>query len=126
GPAGEHGHAHAVIVGGDDIDLIAEGGGPGGDGVAGGTGVPGGAGGVLHLLRGQLTHDVGGAVDGDLAVLHDAGGAVGVGADGGGVDGAVLLHAGSQSGPDAAGTGDRVVVADVADGQDVADDAVAI
>src|SRR5699024_4981094 len=35
GPGVEHSHAHAVVVGGDHIDLIAEGGGPGVDGVAG-------------------------------------------------------------------------------------------
>src|SRR5699024_9411802 len=126
GPGVEHGHAHAVDVGDHHVDLIAEGGGPGVDGVAGGGGVPGGAGGVLHLLRGQLTHGVGGAVDLDGAVLHVAGGAVQVGAHGGGVHGAVHLHSGAQSGAHAAGTGDGVVVADVAHGQHVADDAVAV
>src|SRR5699024_8975944 len=126
GPGVEHSHAHAVVVGGDHVDLIAEGGGPGVDGVAGGGGVPGGAGGVLHLLRGQLTDGVGGAVELQGAVLHDGGGAVGVGAHRIAVDGAVHLNAGAQSGTDAAGTGDGVVVADVADGQHIADDAVAV
>ena len=126
GPAVEHGHAHAVVVGDHNVDLIAEGGGPGGDGVAGGGGVPSGAGGVLHLLRGQLTDGVGGAAHINGAILHDGGGAVGVGAHGVGIDGAVGINAGAQSGADAAGTGNGVVVADVADGQDVADDAVAV
>src|SRR5699024_5510366 len=126
GPGVEHSHAHAVVVGGDHVDLIAEGGGPGVDGVAGGGGVPGGAGGVLHLLRGQLTDGVGGAVDLQGAVLHDGGGAVGVGAHRSAVDGAVHLNARAQHGADAAGTGDGGVVADVADGEHVADDAVAV
>ena len=127
GPGVEHGHAHAVVVGDDDVDLVAEGGGPGLEGVARRGGVPGGAGLVLHLLRGELADDVLLAViSGDLAVDDEVGGAVGVGADGVGDDVAVLLDGGAESLAGAAGTGDGVVVTDVTDGEDVADDAVAV
>ena len=118
-PAGEHGHAHAVVVGDNDVDLVAEGGRPGVDGVAGGGGVPGGAGGVLHLLAGQLTHGEGLAAGLDGAVLHGGGGAVGVGAHRVGHDAVVAFHRGAQRAAHAAGTGDGVVVADVADGQHI-------
>src|SRR5699024_2609550 len=126
GPGVEHGHAHAVVVGYHDVDLVAESGGPGADGVAGGGVIPGGAGGVLHLLGVQLSDSVGGAVDLQGAVLHDGGGAVGVGADGVTVDSAVHRYAGAQGGAYASGAGHGVVVADVADGQHIADDAVAV
>ena len=126
GPGEEHAHAHAVVVGGDDVDLVAEGGSPSADGVAGGGSVPSGAGGVLHLLRGELTDYVGGAVYLEGAVLDVGGGAVDVGADRSAVDDAVDLDGGAERAAHAAGTGDGVVVADVADGQDVADDAVAV
>ena len=59
-------------------------------------------------------------------VLDVGGGAVNVGADGGAVDDAVNLDGGAERAAHAAGTGDGVVVADVADSQDVADDAVAV
>ena len=127
GPGVEHGHAHAVVVGDDDVDLVAERGGPGLDGVAGRGGVPGGAGLVLHLLRGELADGVLVAVvGGDGGVLDDGGGAVDVGADRGRVDVAVDLDAGAERLAGAARTGDGVVVADVTDGEDVADDAVAV
>src|SRR5699024_6701675 len=114
-------------VGSDNVDLIAKGSGPGADCVTGSGSVPGSAGGVLHFLRSQLTNNIGGAVYFDGTVFNDGGGAVGVGADRGGIDGAVCrLNAGAQSSADAAGTGDGVVVADITDGQNVADDAVAV
>src|SRR5699024_613763 len=50
----------------------------------------------------------------------------GVGADGIAHDPVVTLNSSAQRSADAAGTGDGVVVADVADGQNVADDAVAV
>src|SRR5699024_9503248 len=92
GPGVEHGHAHTVVVGDHHVDLVSEGGRPSVDGVAGGSGVPGGAGGVLHLLRGQLTHSIGGAVNLNGDVLHIGGGAVQVGAHGRGVHVAVHFH----------------------------------
>ena len=78
--------ADNVVVGSDNVDLIAKGSGPGADCVTGSGSVPSSAGGVLHFLRSQLTNNIGGAVYFDGTVFNDGGGAVGVGADRGGID----------------------------------------
>ena len=126
GPGVEHRHAHAVVVGDDKVNLVTEGGRPGADGVASRSSVPGGAGGVLHLLRGELAHGVGLATNLHLCVLDQRGGAVGVGADGVRDDVAVLLDAGAERLAHAARTSDGVVVAHVTNGEDVANDAIAV
>ena len=126
GPGVEHGHAHAVVVGDNYINGVAERGRPGADSVAGSGGIPSGTGGVLHFLGGQLTDDIRLAVDLDGTILNDGSRTIGIGADGLTVDCAISLNAGAQSGADTAGTGDGVIVADIADGQDVTDNAVTI
>src|SRR5699024_1763044 len=107
-PCVEHGHAHSVIVGNNNIDGLTEGSGPGIDSVSCSSSVPGSTCGVLHLLRSQLTYGIGLAVNLDGAVLYDGGRTVGVGSYRGTVDLAVYLNAGAQSTADASGTGDGI------------------
>ena len=126
GPSVEHGHAHAVVVRCDNVNLIAEGGSPGADAVSCRCSVPSCARCVLHLLRSQLSHLVGLAVHFDLAVLDNRCHAVDVRACRRGIDCAVLLNRRAECLSDTSRTSDRVVVADVPNGKDVTDRAVAV
>ena len=126
GPSVEHRHAHAVVVRSDNVNLIAEGGSPGADAVTCRCSVPGCARRVLHLLRSQLSDLVGLAVDFELAVLDHRSGAVDVRACRRGIDCAVLLNRRAECLSDTSRAGNRVVVADVPNGKDITDRAVAV
>ena len=126
GPRIEHRHAHAVVVGDDEVNLLAKGRRPGADSVASRCCIPGGTRRVLHLLRGKLANGVGLATNLHRGVLDKRGRAIRVGTNGIGDNLAVLLDAGAKGAAHAAGAGDGVVVAHVANGKDVANDAVAI
>jgi len=125
-PGVKHCHAHAVIVGNNDIDGISQRRSPGADGVAGGAGIPGSAGGILHFLRSKLTNGEGRAIHFNGAVLNLGSGTIRIGTDRIRNNAVAAFHCGAQSATNATGTGNRVIMADIADCQNIADNAIAV
>ena len=67
----KHCHAHTVIIGNNDVNLVAKVGCPCGNGVTCSCGIPCGTGRVLHFLRRKLTDYIRLAVCLKLAVLNN-------------------------------------------------------
>ena len=126
GPCVEHGHAHTVVIGCNNINLIAKRGRPCADCIACCGSIPCSSCGVLHLLGSKLTDNVCLSANFDGAVLYNRCCTVCVCTNRIAVDAAVFLYRGAESLADTSCTCDRVVMSDVSDCQNVADDSVAV
>ena len=126
GPCIEHCHAHAIIIGDNQINLIAEGRRPCTDRISGCSSIPCCTGRVLHFLRSELSDLECLAAGINSAILYNCGRAICICAARFRVQIIAVFDTCAKSLADTPCTGNGVIVSDITNCQNIADDAIAI